>query len=71
MRQSGESVKEARLAASALRAAPSGTADSPGLLDGTIDLCQKPVSRRKRKEKSVKYLTNQKLRRQTSGALSI
>ena len=71
MRQSGESVQEARLAASALRAAPSGTADSPGLLDGTIDLCQKPVSRRKRKEKSVKYLTNQKLRRQTSGALSI
>ena len=71
MRQSGESVQEARLAASALRAAPSGTADSPGLLDGIIDLRPKPISRRKRKEKSVKYLTNQKLRRQTSGALSI
>ncbi len=71
MRQRDEIVREARLAASALRAAPSGTADSPGLPDGAIDLRPNPISHRKRKKRSVEYLTNQKLRRQTSGALSI
>ena len=68
--QRGEILHEARLAASALRAAPSGTADSPDLMDGAVDLRPKPLSMRKRKARSVQYLTNKKLLRQTSGALS-
>jgi len=68
--QRGEILHEARLAASALRAAPSGTADSPGLMDGAVNLRPKPLSMRKRKARSVQYLTNKKLLRQTSGALS-
>lgn len=66
-----EVFQEARVAASALRAAPSGTADATGLLAGTVDLGPKPLSKRKRKAKSVQQLTNQKLRRQSQGALSI
>ena len=41
------------------------------LVDGAIDLRPKPISKRKRTKRSVEYLTNQKLRRQTSGALTI
>ena len=62
--QRGEILHEARLAASALRAAPSGTADSPDLMAGAVDLRPKPLSMRKRKARSVQYLTNQKLLRQ-------
>ena len=70
-RQNDEVFQEARVAASALRAAPSGTADATGFLAETVDLGQKPLSKRKRKAKSVQQLTNQKLRRQFQGALSI
>jgi hypothetical protein len=59
---------EARLADSALRAAPSGTSASPVLKDGAIDLCPNRLSIRQRKMQSVQYLTNKKNNRQLSGA---
>ena len=62
---------EARLADSALRAAPSGASASPGLKDGAIDLRPNRLSIRQRKIQSVQYLTNQKTNRQLSGALPI
>ena len=61
---------DARLADSALRAAPSGTSASPGIQDGTVDLRPCPLSTRKRKLLSVQYLTNQKANRQLLGARS-
>lgn len=67
-RQEQKLLQEARLADSALRAAPSGTSASPGLLDGAIDLCPDRLSVRQRKLKSVQQLTNQKTRHQSSGA---
>lgn len=69
-RRSQKTILEARLAASALRAAPSGPSASPGLQDGAIDLCPRQVSARKRKLRSVQQLTNQKNIRQLSGARS-
>jgi hypothetical protein len=59
---------EARLADSALRAAPSGTSASPVLKDGAIDLRPNRLSIRQRKMQSVQYLTNKKNNRQLSGA---
>ena len=61
---------DARLADSALRAAPSGTSASPGLMDGAVDLHPRPLSTRQRKLKSVQQLTNQKNAHQLSGARS-
>ena len=65
-RQSQRLFQEARLADSALRAVPSGTSASPGILDGAVDL--RPISTRQRKLKSVQQLTNQKNKRQLQGA---
>jgi len=62
---------DARLAASVLRAAPSGTSASPGIKDGSIDLRPDRLSTRKRKLQSVQYLTNQKINRQLMGAHTI
>lgn len=59
---------DARLADSALRAAPSGPSAPPGIQDGAIDLRQDRLSARKRKLQSVQYLTNQKANRQLLGA---
>ena len=59
---------EARLADSALRAAPSGTSASAGLKDGAINLRPNRLSIRQRKIQSVQYLTNKKTNRQLSGA---
>ena len=67
-RQSQRLFQEARLADSALRAAPSGTSASPGLMDGAVDLRTRPLSTRQRKLKSVQQLTNQKNKRQLQGA---
>lgn len=67
-RQMRKVIQEARLADSALRAAPSGTSASPCLLDGAIDLRPKPLSIRQRKIQSVQYLTNQKSKCHLSGA---
>ena len=67
-RQTQKLILEARLADSALRAAPSGTSASPGLQDGTVDLRPKRLSVRQRKRQSVQYLTNRKTSRQLSGA---
>ena len=67
-RRSQKTILEARLAASALRAAPSGPSASPGLQDGTVDLRPKRLSVRQRKRQSVQYLTNRKTSRQLSGA---
>lgn len=64
-------LQEARLEASSLRDAPSGTASAASLLDGTISLLPKPLSKRKQHLKSVKYLTNQKHKNQSQGAHSI
>ena len=61
---------DARLADSALRAAPSGTSASPGIQDGGINLRPNRLSTRQRKLQSVQYLTNQKANRQLSGARS-
>jgi len=61
---------DARLADSALRAAPSGTSASPGIQDGGIDLRPNRLSTRQRKLRSVQYLTNQKAKRQLPGARS-
>ena len=51
---------DARLAASALRAAPSGTSAPPGIQDGGIDLRPSRLSSRRRKLQGVQYLTNKK-----------
>jgi hypothetical protein len=59
---------DARLADSALRAAPSGSSASPGIQDGAIDIRPNRLSTRQRKLQSVQYLTNQKISRQLSGA---
>ena len=59
---------DARLADSALRAAPSGTSASPGIQDGGIDLRPNRLSTRQRKLQSVQYLTNKKTNHQLSGA---
>ena len=59
---------EARLADSALRAAPSGTSASPGLKDGAIDLRPNRLGTRQRKLQSVQYLTNQKASHRLQGA---
>ena len=59
---------DARLADSALRAAPSGASASPGIQDGGIDLRQNRLSTRQRKLQSVQYLTNKKSNHQLSGA---
>ena len=59
---------DARLADSALRAAPSGTSASPGIQDGGIDLRPTRLSTRQRKLQSVQYLTNKKTNHQLSGA---
>ena len=67
-RQSQRLLQEARLADSALRAAPSGMSASPGLLDGAVDLRPRPLGTRQRKLKSVQQLTNQKNKRQLQGA---
>lgn len=64
-------LQEARLEASSLRDAPSGTASAASLLDGTISLLPKPLSKRKQHLKGVKYLTNQKHKNQSQGAHSI
>lgn len=69
-RQSQRLFQEARLADSALRAAPSGTSASPGLLDGAVDLRPHPLSTRLRRLRSVQQLTNQKNNRQLQGARS-
>ena len=69
-RQSQRLFQEARLADSALRAAPSGTSASPGLLDGAVDLRPHPLSIRLRRLRSVQQLTNQKNNRQLQGARS-
>ena len=61
---------DARLADSALRAAPSGTSASTGIQDGGIDLRPNRLSTRQRKLRSVQYLTNQKAKRQLPGARS-
>ena len=66
--QRGEILHEARLADSALRAAPSGTSASPGIQDGGIDLRPTRLSTRQRKLQSVQYLTNKKTNHQLSGA---
>ena len=67
-RQSQRLLQEARLADSALRAAPSGASASPGLLDGAVDLRPRPLGTRQRKLRSVQQLTNQKNKRQLQGA---
>ena len=67
-RQCQKLFQEARLADSALRAAPSGTSASPGLLDGAVDLRPHPPSTRQRRLRSVQQLTNQKNNRQLQGA---
>ena len=59
---------DARLADSALRAAPSGTSASPGIQDGAINLRPDRLSSRQRKLQSVQYLTNPKTNRQLVGA---
>lgn len=64
-------LQEARLEASSLRDAPSGTASTAGLLEGAVSLLANPISRRKQHLRSVKYLTNQKHINQSSGAHSI
>lgn len=69
-RQERDLIQDALLADSALRAAPSGTSDSSGILDGAIDLRRKPLSIRQRKQRSVQQLTNQKTARQLQGARS-
>jgi len=69
-RQSQRLFQEARLADSALRAAPSGTSASPGLLYGAVDLRPHPLSIRLRRLRSVQQLTNQKNNRQLQGARS-
>src|SRR5574344_837359 len=55
---------------SALRAAPSGTSDSPCFSSGEIDLAI-GESVRKQRCRSVEYLTNQKSQRQHQGVISI
>ena len=70
-RRSQRLFQEARLADSALRAAPSGASASPGLLSGTVDLRPHPLSTRQRKLRSVQQLTNQKNNRQLQGARPI
>ena len=59
-RQSQRPFLDARLADSALRAAPSGTSASPGIQDRTIDIRPNRLSTRQRKLQSVQYLANQK-----------
>lgn len=67
-RQTQKLILEARLADSALRAAPSGPSASPGLKDGAIDLRPNRRSTRQRKLQSVQYLTNQKTNSRLQGA---
>lgn len=69
-RQERDLIQDALLADSVLRAAPSGTSDSSGILDEAIDLRRKPLSIRQRKQRSVQQLTNQKTARQLQGARS-
>ena len=70
-RRSQRLFREARIADSALRAAPSGTSTSPDLLDGVVDLRPCPLSTRLRRPKRVQQLTNQKNNRQLQGARPI
>ena len=67
-RQAQKQFLEARLADSALRAAPSGTSASPSLQEGDVSHNPHQVGTRQRKLESVQQLTNQKNKRQLSGA---
>lgn len=69
-RESVRILGEAGFADSALRAAPSGTSDSPCFSSGEIDLAI-GESVRKQRCRSVEYLTNQKSQRQHQGVISI
>lgn len=69
MRRRNGIVREAGVEASALRAAPPGTAPDLRLPDGAVDLCPKAPGAEARKARSVQQLTNQKRRRQSQGAL--
>lgn len=71
LRRQAGLVQEARLADSALRAAPSGTSAAPSLLDGQIALQPQPQPPRHLRQSGVQYLTNQKSPHSSSGALSI